>query len=45
MAERNPDAIWLFTRRGRSRPEGFMSALLLNEVGRSALFDGNSQPA
>tara|TARA_R110002020_G_scaffold474702_1_gene706791 strand:- start:691 stop:1911 length:1221 start_codon:yes stop_codon:yes gene_type:complete len=40
VAERNPDAIWLFARRGRSRPEGFMSALLLNEQGRSALFDG-----
>ncbi|OCW56767.1 GNAT family N-acetyltransferase [Hoeflea olei] len=40
VAEKNPDAIWLFARRGRSRPEGFMSALLLNEEGRSALFDG-----
>jgi predicted GNAT family N-acyltransferase len=40
IAEKNPDAIWLFARRGRSRPEGFMSALLLNERGRSALFDG-----
>lgn len=41
VADRNPDAIWLFVRRGRSRPEGFMSALLLNESGRSALFDGS----
>ena len=40
VGEKNPDAIWLFARRGRSRPEGFMSALLLNESGRSALFDG-----
>ena len=40
VAEKNADAVWLFTRRGRSRPEGFMSALLLNEAGRSALFDG-----
>lgn len=40
VGERNPDAVWLFARRGRSRPEGFMSALLLNEPGRSALFDG-----
>jgi predicted GNAT family N-acyltransferase len=40
IAEKNPDAIWLFARRGRSRPEGFMSALLLNERGRSALLDG-----
>ncbi len=37
VGEKNPDAIWLFARRGRSRPEGFMSALLLNEKGRSAL--------
>jgi len=41
VGEKNADAIWLFTRRGRSRPEGFMSALLLNEAGRSALFDGS----
>lgn len=41
IAEKNADSIWLFARRGRSRPEGFMSALLLNEAGRSALFDGN----
>lgn len=41
VAEKNADAVWLFTRRGRSRPEGFMSALLLNEAGRSALFDGS----
>jgi predicted GNAT family N-acyltransferase len=41
IGERNPDAIWLFSRRGRSRAEGFMSALLLNESGRSALFDGD----
>ncbi|WP_394689894.1 GNAT family N-acetyltransferase [Hoeflea sp.] len=41
IGEKNPDAIWLFARRGRSRPEGFMSALLLNEKGRSALFDGD----
>ncbi len=41
VAEHNADAIWLFTRRGRNRPEGFMSALLLNEAGRSALFDGS----
>lgn len=40
IGEKNPDAIWLFARRGRSRPEGFMSALLLNEKGRSALFGG-----
>ena len=40
VAEKNPDAIWMFSRRGRSRAEGFMSALLLNEAGRSALFDG-----
>jgi predicted GNAT family N-acyltransferase len=40
ISERNPDAIWLFSRRGRARREGFMSALLLNEAGRSALFDG-----
>lgn len=40
VAEKNPDAIWLFSRRGRSRPEGFMSALLLSEEGRSALFEG-----
>ncbi|MEM5473282.1 GNAT family N-acetyltransferase [Hoeflea sp. AS60] len=40
IAEKNADAIWLFTRRGRGRPEGFMSALLLNEAGRTALFDG-----
>jgi hypothetical protein len=40
VAERNADSVWLFTRRGRSRPEGFMSALLLNEVGRSALLEG-----
>ena len=41
VAEKNADSVWLFTRRGRSRPEGFMSALLLNEAGRSALFDGD----
>jgi predicted GNAT family N-acyltransferase len=41
VAEKNADAVWLFTRRGRARPEGFMSALLLNEAGRSALFDGS----
>lgn len=41
IAQKNPDAIWLFARRGRSRAEGFMSALLLNEAGRSALFDGS----
>lgn len=41
IAEKNADAIWLFSRRGRSRSEGFMSALLLNEPGRSALFDGS----
>ncbi len=41
VAEKNADAIWLFTRRGRNRPEGFMSALLLNAEGRSALFDGS----
>lgn len=41
ISEKNPDAIWLFSRRGRARPEGFMSALLLNEAGRSALFDGD----
>lgn len=41
VAEKNADAVWLFTRRGRSRPEGFMSALLLNEAGRSALLDGS----
>lgn len=41
IAEKNADAIWLFSRRGRSRTEGFMSALLLNESGRSALFDGS----
>jgi predicted GNAT family N-acyltransferase len=40
VAERNADSVWLFTRRGRSRPEGFMSALLLNEAGRSALLEG-----
>ncbi|MCY0146485.1 GNAT family N-acetyltransferase [Hoeflea sp. G2-23] len=40
VGERNPDAIWLFARRGRPRPEGFMSALLLNEAGRTALFNG-----
>lgn len=40
VAEKNPDAIWLFSRRGKSRPEGFMSALLLNKSGRSALFGG-----
>lgn len=40
VAEKNPDSIWLFSRRGRSRAEGFMSALLLNETGRSALFGG-----
>lgn len=40
VGEKNPDAIWLFARRGRSRPEGFMSALLLNEKGRSALLEG-----
>jgi hypothetical protein len=32
VAEKNADSVWLFTRRGRARPEGFMSALLLNEV-------------
>lgn len=41
IGEKNPDAIWLFARRGRPRPEGFMSALLLNERGRTALFDGD----
>ncbi|MCZ4287878.1 GNAT family N-acetyltransferase [Hoeflea alexandrii] len=41
VAEKNADAVWLFTRRGRARPEGFMSALLLNEAGRSALLDGS----
>lgn len=41
VAEKNPDAVWLFLRRGKSRPEGFMSALLLNKAGRSALFEGN----
>ncbi|WP_299864496.1 GNAT family N-acetyltransferase [uncultured Hoeflea sp.] len=41
IGEKNPDSIWLFSRRGRSRAEGFMSALLLNESGRSALFDGD----
>ncbi|MBC7279992.1 GNAT family N-acetyltransferase [Hoeflea sp.] len=40
VAEKNADAIWLFARRGKARPEGFMSALLLNQSGRSALFDG-----
>lgn len=40
IGEKNPDAIWLFCRRGRSRPEGFVSMLLLNESGRSALFGG-----
>lgn len=41
IANKNADAVWLFTRRGRNRPEGFMSALLLNEAGRTALFDGS----
>lgn len=41
VSEHNPDSIWLFSRRGRSRPEGFMSALLLNGSGRSALFEGS----
>lgn len=41
IGEKNPDSIWLFSRRGRNRAEGFMSALLLNESGRSALFDGD----
>ncbi|SOE17337.1 predicted GNAT family N-acyltransferase [Hoeflea halophila] len=41
VANKNADAVWLFMRRGRNRPEGFMSALLLNEAGRTALFDGS----
>ncbi|MDF1607136.1 GNAT family N-acetyltransferase [Hoeflea sp. YIM 152468] len=40
VAEKNPDAVWLFSRRGKSHPEGFMAALLLNKSGRSALLEG-----
>ncbi|WP_158284817.1 GNAT family N-acetyltransferase [Hoeflea marina] len=40
VAASNADSIWLFSRRGRSRAEGFVSMLLLTAAGRSALFDG-----
>jgi predicted GNAT family N-acyltransferase len=41
VAETNPDAIWVFSRKGRERAEGFVSMLLLNEAGRIALLDGS----
>lgn len=40
VANINADSIWLFSRRGRSKAEGFVSMLLLTEAGRTALFDG-----
>jgi predicted GNAT family N-acyltransferase len=40
IAEGNPDAIWLFSRRGHHKAEGFVSMLLLTADGRNALFDG-----
>ena len=41
IADTNPDAIWIFSRKGRDRAEGFVATLLLNEAGRIALFDGS----
>lgn len=40
VANTNADSIWLFSRRGRNKAEGFVSMLLLTEAGRTALFDG-----
>ncbi len=41
VAETNPDSIWVFSRKGRQRAEGFVSMLLLNAAGRIALLDGS----
>lgn len=40
VADRNPDSIWLFSRVGFDRPEGFQAWLLLNERGRDLLYEG-----
>ncbi|MBW3098784.1 GNAT family N-acetyltransferase [Pseudohoeflea coraliihabitans] len=40
IADINPDSIHVFSRRGRARAEGFVSTLLLNRKGRTALLDG-----
>ena len=40
VARKNPDSIWLFSRVGDERPEGFQAWLPLNEKGRQQLLDG-----
>jgi predicted GNAT family N-acyltransferase len=40
VVRRNPDSLWLFSRRGEVRAEGFQAFLLLNGEGRRRLLAG-----
>lgn len=41
VAAKNGDAVWTFSRAGKSEAAGFLSVLLLNEPGLAALLDGS----
>lgn len=40
VAAANPDSLWVFSRDGSNRAEGFQALLMLNDKGRRALVDG-----